>query len=188
MSRIGTQPIAIPHGVTCTLNGRELIVKGPKGELHEKIPSELTVHVTEGELRVVRKGETEKEKALHGLTRMLLQNAVNGVCVGYETRLELEGTGYRVKKEQEKLILTLGFSHPVVVEPTPGVTYDVEGEKEIIIRGIDKQRVGQTAANVRMLRPPEPYKGKGIRYKGEVVRRKPGKAAKVGQAVGGAPA
>lgn len=182
MSRIGRQPIAIPEGVSASLEKEGIMVRGPKGELILPIFAELKVEIKNEEILVNRTKDDKQSRALHGLLRSLIANCIQGVSSGYEKRLELEGTGYRVKKEENKLVLTLGFSHPVVVEPPEGIELNVEGNKEIIIRGIDKQRVGQTAANIRSLKKPEPYKGKGIRYKGEIVRRKPGKAAKVGAA------
>lgn len=186
MSRIGRQPIAIPEGVTLTVEESGIVVKGPKGKLVPPTFPELEIKIEGREVRVTKKGKGDKAGALHGLARSLIANAVKGVVEGYEKRLELVGTGYRVKKEGDKLVLSLGFSHSVIVEPIEGVSLDIEGNKEIIVGGLDKQRVGQVAANIRKLRKPEPYKGKGIRYKGEVVRRKPGKAAKVGAAQGGA--
>lgn len=180
MSRIGRQPVPIPEGVRVSVEGKTIFVKGPKGELiHQTFPK-LDVRIEDKQVRITRKGNDSKSRALHGLLRSLIANAVKGVSVGYEKHLELVGTGYRVKKEGEKLILTLGFSHPVTVEPIEGILLDTQGEKEIIVKGINKQRVGQVAASIRQLRKPEPYKGKGIRYKGEIVRRKPGKTAKIG--------
>lgn len=178
MSRIGKQPIHIPQGVFVTVSDDGVQVKGPHGELTVNLLQGLKVRVEGQTLTVSR--EKEDKRAIHGLLRSVIANAVHGVSTGFEKRLELVGTGYRVKKEGEKLVLTLGFSHPVVVEPVAGVTLETEGEKQIIVRGYDKQLVGQVAANIRLLKKPEPYKGKGVRYQGEVVRLKPGKAAKVG--------
>lgn len=180
MSRIGKQPINLPEGIGVTITRGRVLVKGPKGELQVPSPEGITITLTGQTLRV--QSERNEMKAMHGLIRSLIANAIEGVSTGFEKRLELVGTGYRVKKEGEKLVLALGFSHPVVVEPTAGITFETEGEKEIIIRGLDKQLVGQSAANIRKIKKPEPYKGKGVLYKGEVVRRKPGKAAKVGVA------
>lgn len=184
MSRIGSQPITIPEGITVNVEEDAIVVKGPKGELKQPTFPELEVKIEDQQVRIRRKGNDNKSRALHGLIRSLIANAVKGVSEGYEKRLELVGTGYRVKKEGEKLVLTLGFSHPVEIKPIEGVSLNAEGEKEIIVRGINKQRVGQVAASIRELRKPEPYKGKGIRYKGEVIRRKPGKTAKIGVAQG----
>lgn len=178
MSRIGRQPIAIPEGVTVQEKKGQIVVQGPEGGLEVSIPSSLDVKVADKQIIVQRK--SDKDRAIHGLQRSLIANAVQGVAKGFEKRLELVGTGYRVKQDGDNLTLTLGFSHPVKVEKIEGIILETEGEKEIIIKGIDKQKVGQIAANIRSLRKPEPYKGKGIRYKGEIVRRKPGKAAKVG--------
>lgn len=184
MSRIGRQPITIPEGVTLNVEGNVVVIKGPKGELKQPTFPELDIKIKDQQVHIIKKDNNNKSRALHGLARSLIANAVKGVIEAYEKRLELVGTGYRVKKEGEKLILSLGFSHPVIVESIEGISLDIEGEKEIIVRGIDKQRVGQVAANIRKKRKPEPYKGKGIRYKDEVIRRKPGKAAKIGAAQG----
>lgn len=184
MSRIGAQPIPIPAGCSLAIGADTVTVKGPKGEIELRYPPQLEVKEEAQEVVVRRKDESAR--ALHGLWRSLIANALQGVSVGFEKRLELVGTGYRVKKEGDKLIMSLGFSHPIVVEPEPGISFAVENEKEVIVRGIDKQRVGQVAASIRSRRPPEPYKGKGFHYQGEVVRRKPGKAAKVGAPQGAA--
>ena len=180
MSRIGRQPIAIPEGVTVSQAEGKIVVKGPKGELSFALFPELKVNLEGSEIRLQRR--VDKASALHGLMRALLMNAVIGVTQGFEKHLELVGTVYRAKKEGEKLSLSLGFSHPVIVTPEIGISLDVEEQKEIIVKGIDKYQVGQMAANIRKLRKPEPYKGKGIRYKDEIVKLKPGKAAKVGAA------
>lgn len=185
MSRIGKLPIEIPENVNVVLEDKMIVIKGPKGEIRERLFPKLLVEVKDKKITVTRKKDNDRTKALHGLLRSLIANAVEGVEKGFQKKLELVGTGYRVKKEQDKLILSLGFSHPVFVEPLEGVTLDVEGQKEIIVSGINKQLVGQVAADIRSYRKPEPYKGKGIRYKGEIVRRKPGKAAKVGISQGG---
>lgn len=186
MSRIGKQPIQIPEAVNITLKDEEIVISGPQGEIKETLFPQLHIEIKDKQISITRIKEDDKTRALHGLLRSLIANAVKGVKEGFEKRLELVGTGYRVKKEDDKLVLSLGFSHPVVVDTLEGVTLKVEGQKEIIISGIDKQLVGQVAANIRSFRKPEPYKGKGIRYKGELVRRKPGKAAKVGASQGGA--
>lgn len=162
-----------------------MIVKGPKGELAQAIHPLVTVSVDDGQVNVDRKEDTKFGKSLHGLTRSLIANMVVGVVNGYEKRLELVGTGYRTTKKGQGISMTLGFSHPVEFTPPIGVTIDVEGNTVILVRGIDKHLVGQTAANIRAFRPPEPYKGKGIRYADEHVRRKPGKQAKAGAAAGG---
>ncbi len=186
MSRIGIQPIKIPDNVTVLVEKNSVLIKGPKGELHSPRFPNIKVEVKERIIKVTRTDNNDKTKALHGLARALLANAVKGVVEGYEKCLELVGTGYRVKKEGNGLILNLGFSHPVVVEQEAGIEFEVEAENKIIVRGIDKEKVGLAAAKIRSLRPPEPYKGKGIRYKDEIVRRKPGKVAKVGAAqIGG---
>lgn len=185
MSRIGKQPITIPDDVKIKVEKDVLTINGPKGELKQFLFKELSVQMKDQKIVIERVKENDSAKALHGLLRSLIANAVEGVSKGFEKRLELVGTGYRVKKEGDKLVLSLGFSHPVTIDQTEGISLDIEGQKEIIIKGIDKQKVGQTAAEIRSLRKPEPYKGKGIRYAGEVVRRKPGKAAKVGSGAGG---
>lgn len=182
MSRIGKQPIQIPEEITVSVTDDQVVIKGPKGELKHKLFPELKVEIEGHKVLISQKKESDKTKALHGLLRSLVANAVEGLSKGYEKRLELVGTGYRVKKEGEKLTLSLGFSHPVVIEPLEDTSLEIEGEKKIIIKGIDKQKVGQMAASIRALRKPEPYKGKGIRYEDEIVRRKPGKAAKIGTA------
>lgn len=184
MSRIGKSSIILPAGVKVSELGKEIAIHGPKGELRLPLFPTLTLEITETEVKITRKNDEDKTKALHGLLRSLVANAVVGVTSGFEKRLELVGTGYRAKKEGAKLVLSLGFSHPVIIEPVAGINFELEGDKDIIISGIDKQLVGQVSANIRAFRKPEPYKGKGIRYKGEIVRRKPGKAAKVGSAGG----
>jgi large subunit ribosomal protein L6 len=180
MSRIGKLPIKIPEKVTVKLQNGFLLVEGPLGKLERDIHSLVKVEIKEGRIIVSRKKENKMARSIHGLTRALIANMVEGVSKGYSKTLELHGTGYRVKLEESKLVLRLGFSHPVVVRPSEGIKFGVKGEKEIIVSGIDKQLVSNTAASIRAIAPPEPYKGKGIRYRGEVVRKKPGKAAKVG--------
>jgi len=182
MSRIGQQPIKIPEGVEVDYRQSVLVIKGSKGELKQKIRPELKVEISQGEIKVSRKKNDRFSRSLHGLTRTLIANMIMGVTEGYSKVLKLVGTGYRVKKEGEKLVLSLGFSHPVIVKPIKGVQFEVEGDDTIKIFGTDKGLVGQVAAKIRQIRPPEPYKGKGIRYQGEEVRRKPGKAGKVGAA------
>jgi large subunit ribosomal protein L6 len=180
MSRIGKQPVKIPEGVTLDLQGSVLVVKGPKGELKQKIRPELKVKINQGEVEINRKRNDKFSRSLHGLVRSLVANMVEGVVQGYSKTLKLVGTGYRVSKEGEKLVLSLGFSHPVEIEPVEGIEFEVEDKETIKISGIDKGLVGQVAARIRQIRPPEPYKGKGIRYQDEKVRRKPGKAGKTG--------
>lgn len=178
MSRIGNKPITITEGVTITAEGNVVRVKGPKGELALTLHPLAAAVISDGKVIVSRKDESKLAKSVHGLTRSLLFNMVEGVVSGYEKRLELVGTGYRATKKGSGLSMTLGFSHPIDFPAPAGVTIDVEGNTVIIVRGIDKHDVGQAAANIRALRPPEPYKGKGVRYAGEHVRRKVGKQAK----------
>ncbi|HEY1977241.1 MAG TPA: 50S ribosomal protein L6 [Candidatus Baltobacteraceae bacterium] len=182
MSRIGKLPVAVPSGVNVTLNDGEVLVKGPKGELRQAILSNVvSVKMEDGKVLIERKGEAREHRAAHGLTRTLIANMVEGVSKGYRKSLEIQGVGFRVAKAGEKLNLSLGFSHPVVFEAPRGIALMVEGQNKIHVEGIDKQAVGQVAAEIRGLRPPEPYKGKGIRYAGEVVRKKLGKAGKAGK-------
>jgi len=179
MSRIGKLPVAIPADVTVTIDaGNELTVKGPKGTLSRKLSSDMTIAQEEGKLVVTRPNDLKRFKAMHGLTRTLINNMVVGVTEGYVKRLEINGTGYRAAKDGKKLTLSLGYSHPVVMEDPDGVTSEVEGTNKITVSGIDKEKVGQYAANIREKRPPEPYKGKGIKYENEYIRRKAGKAGK----------
>jgi large subunit ribosomal protein L6 len=176
MSRIGKMPIAIPQGVEININGQHVSVKGPKGELNLEISEPIKVAVEESEIIVSRPDDEQTSKALHGLSRTLIANNVQGVSQGYQKNLEIVGTGYRAVAKGSGIELALGLSHPVIVDPPAGVTLQVEGQNKIIVSGIDKQAVGEVAANIRKLRKPEPYKGKGIRYEGEYVRRKAGKA------------
>lgn len=176
MSRIGKMPIAIPQGVEVNINGQHVSVKGPKGELSVEVSEPIKVVVEENEIIVTRPDEEQTSKALHGLSRTLIANNVQGVSQGFQKNLEIVGTGYRAVAKGSGVELALGLSHPVVVDPPAGVTLQVEGQNKIIVSGIDKQAVGEVAANIRKLRKPEPYKGKGIRYEGEYVRRKAGKA------------
>lgn len=178
MSRIGKKPINIPEGVTISAEKLLIIIKGPKGKLTCPLHRKITLNQEKDSLLVVRKNDLPKTKALHGLTRSLIQNAIVGVTKGYQKELELVGTGYRVAPDPAGISLTLGFSHPVVFKKIDGIEIKLEGNNKILISGIDKQQVGQVAANIRALRPPEPYKGKGIRYADEEVIRKAGKAAK----------
>jgi large subunit ribosomal protein L6 len=179
MSRIGRLPITVPSGVTVNISGENVVVKGPKGQLTRSLPAEMRVNLEGNILTVTRPNDDKKFRAYHGLTRSLLANMVNGVSKGFEKTLEIVGVGYRAEKVGEKLSLRLGFSHQVVVTPPPGITLSVEANTRIKVSGINKEDVGQMAAEIRALRPPDHYKGKGIRYTGEVVRHKPGKAGKV---------
>jgi large subunit ribosomal protein L6 len=178
MSRIGKLPIPVPSGVDVTINGRDVTVKGPKGTLSHTIVEPITVTQSDGALIVERPDDERDSKARHGLTRSLVNNMVVGVTEGYSKTLEIVGTGYRVQARGSDLEFALGFSHPVTVKPPEGITFAVEAPTRFVVSGIDKQRVGEVAANIRKLRKPEPYKGKGVRYAGEVVRRKAGKAGK----------
>ena len=181
MSRIGRQPIPVPANVQVTFgDDNNVAVKGPKGELHRQFPATMTLSREEDQLVVTRPNDEGKQRALHGLSRSLLNNMVVGVTTGFTRTLEVQGVGYRAVLQGTNLQLALGFSHPVIVPAPDGIAFTVEGPR-IHIAGIDKERVGQVAANIRKLRPPEPYKGKGIRYSGEKVRRKAGKAGKVGK-------
>jgi large subunit ribosomal protein L6 len=184
MSRIGRQPITIPEDVKVVLEDKLVVTSGPKGDLTQIIRPEIEVKVKNNMVEVMRESEEKKVKALHGLTRTLIANMIIGVSKGWAKELELHGVGYRARVEGDKLILNLGFSHPVEMIPPGGIKISVVKNK-IIVSGIDKVLVGQVAANIRSLKKPEPYKGKGIRYVGEKVRRKPGKAAQVG--IGGPP-
>jgi large subunit ribosomal protein L6 len=179
MSRIGKMPIAIPSGVTVNIKDRHITVKGPKGELSRSLPPEVIVKVEDGKLTVTRPGDSQRHLAFQGLTRALLANMVEGVSRGFEKTLEIVGVGYRAEKVGDKVSVRVGYSQPVEVRPLPGVTLAVEGTSKIKVIGINKEIVGEMAANIRALRPPDAYKGKGIRYAGEVVRVKPGKAGKV---------
>ncbi|MDO5494636.1 MAG: 50S ribosomal protein L6 [bacterium] len=179
MSRIGRLPIPVPSGVEVKIDGSTVTVKGPKGELSHQIPGQIAVEKGEdGALEVTRPDDERDSRALHGLTRTLINNMVVGVTQGYEKKLEIVGTGYRVLAKGSNLEFNLGFSHPVVVSPPEGITFAVEGPNKFSVSGISKQLVGETAANIRKIRKPEPYKGKGVRYAGEQVRRKVGKAGK----------
>lgn len=178
MSRIGRLPIDVPANVTLTIDGRNVAVKGPKGELTLTVASPIEVTLEDGQVLVTRPDDERESRSLHGLTRTLIANQIVGVTEGYSKSLEVVGTGYRVQAKGAGVEFALGFSHPVVVEPPAGITFEVEGNNKLHIRGIDKQAVGEAAANIRKIRKPEPYKGKGVRYAGEVVRRKAGKAGK----------
>lgn len=185
MSKVGKQPIKISEDVAVEVDDGKVRVKGPKGVLTYKVRPEVKIEIKEGKVLVSRTREGKLAKSLHGLTRTLIANMIKGVSQGWEKRLELHGTGYRAHLEEDALVLTVGFSHPVKIKPVDGIAFKVEGNNQIIISGIDKAQVGQLAAQIRKIRPPEPYKGKGIRYEKEVVRRKPGKAGKVGVGIPG---
>ncbi len=179
MSRIGLKPIEIPAGVTVTVSDDNTVtVKGPKGEISEKLDRAMEVSIEDGTLTVKRPTEQKRHKALHGLSRTLIANMIEGVTEGYEKQLEIIGTGYRAQKSGKKLTLNLGYSHPIEMEDPAGIEVEVPGPNQLIVRGIDKQQVGNYAAVLRDLRRPEPYKGKGVRYKDEQVRRKVGKTGK----------
>ena len=177
MSRIGKQPIEIPDGVNVAVDPGRVTVNGPLGELTQNVPARIKVEKHDGQLVVTRPTERGDDRALHGLTRSLVANMVEGVTSGFEKRLEIQGVGYRASLRGAALELNVGFSHPVVIDAPAGITFEVPTPNEIIVKGIDKQQVGEIAAEVRDVRPPEPYKGKGIRYQGEYVRRKVGKRA-----------
>jgi large subunit ribosomal protein L6 len=177
MSRIGKQPIEVPATVSVSLSPGRVIVNGPLGELSQEVPPRIAIEQADGEIRVTRPTDRGPDRALHGLTRSLVANMVEGVTKGFEKRLEIQGVGYRAALRGTSLELNVGYSHPVVMNPPDGIEFDVPSNTEIVVKGIDKQKVGQTAAEVRKVRPPEPYKGKGIRYQGEYVARKVGKRA-----------
>jgi large subunit ribosomal protein L6 len=177
MSRIGKQPIELPSGVNVAISPGRVQVNGPLGELSQNVPARMVVEQDDGTLVVKRPTERGEDRALHGLTRSLLANMVEGVTKGYEKRLELQGVGYRAALRGTDLELNVGFSHPVVIKPPQGIAFEVPDATTVLVKGIDKQQVGEIAAEVRKVRPPEPYKGKGIRYEGEYVRRKVGKRA-----------
>jgi large subunit ribosomal protein L6 len=175
MSRIGRKPVPVPDGVTVTIDGSHVKVKGPKGELEWRFRQEMTIAQEDGHLVVTRPSDSKDHRALHGLTRALLANMVEGVTTGYRRTLEIIGVGYRAEKKGDKLVLTVGYSHQVEYPEPPGISLSTAGPTVVVIEGIDKAQVGQVAAEIRAVRPPEPYKGKGIRYQGEQVRRKAGK-------------
>jgi large subunit ribosomal protein L6 len=177
MSRIGKRPIEVPAGVNVVLEPGRVAVTGPLGSLQQEIPQRMQIAQEEGIVTVTRPTERGEDRALHGLTRTLIANMVEGVTKGFEKRLEIQGVGYRAALKGTDLELQVGYSHPVVVKPRTGITFEVPTPTQVTVRGTDKQQVGQTAAEIRKVRPPEPYKGKGIRYEGEYVRRKVGKRA-----------
>jgi large subunit ribosomal protein L6 len=177
MSRIGRQPIELPSSVSVALSPGRVQVNGPLGELSQTLPQRMKVEQADGEIRVTRPSERGPDRALHGLTRTLIANMVEGVTKGFEKHLEIQGVGYRASLRGTDLELNVGYSHAVVIKPRAGITFEVPAPNQVTVKGTDKQQVGQTAAEVRAVRPPEPYKGKGIRYRDEVVRRKVGKRA-----------
>jgi large subunit ribosomal protein L6 len=179
MSRIGRQPVNIPSNVQVTINGQDISVKGDKGELNHNIHHKIKISYENDQILVERKKEDKLSKSLHGLTKKLIDNMVEGVSKGFERKLDIIGVGYRAQLTGEKVVINIGYSHPVEVIPPTGISFKVE-KNSIIVSGIDKQLVGQVAANIRKIRKPEPYKGKGIRYSDEIVKTKPGKAAKTG--------
>lgn len=178
MSRIGKKPISVPSGVDVTVDGQDVRVKGPKGELSLVIASPISASVEDGTITVARPDEERESRSLHGLTRTLIENLIVGVTEGYSKQLEIVGTGYRVQAKGQDLEFALGYSHSITVKAPEGISFAVEGQNKVTVSGIDKQQVGEVAANIRKLRKPEPYKGKGVRYAGENVRRKVGKAGK----------
>jgi large subunit ribosomal protein L6 len=177
MSRIGKRPIEVPGGVTVQVEPGRVAVSGPLGSLQQEVPQRMEISQAEGVVTVTRPTERGEDRALHGLTRTLVANMVEGVTKGFEKRLEIQGVGYRATLKGTDLELSVGYSHPVVMKPRTGITFEVPVPTQVVVKGIDKQVVGQTAAEIRKVRPPEPYKGKGIRYEGEYVRRKVGKRA-----------
>src|SRR5205809_6222468 len=177
MSRIGKRPIEVPAGVTVSVETGRVAVAGPLGSLQQEVPQRMQIAQDDGVVTVTRPTERGEDRALHGLTRTLIANMVEGVTKGFEKRLEIQGVGYRAAMQGADLRLDVGYSHPVVMKAPQGISFEVPVPTEIVVKGVDKQQVGQTAANVRKVRPPEPYKGKGIRYEGEYVRRKVGKRA-----------
>lgn len=181
MSRIGKMPITVPAGVTVTIENNFVTVKGPKGELSRQINKNMKLTLDNGVLTVERPNDEKEDRAMHGLSRTLINNMIIGVTQGFSKTLEINGVGYRAAKQGQNINFTLGFSHPVVKEPPAGITFEVPAPNKIVVSGADKEVVGAVAAEIRTLRPPEPYKGKGIRYEGEFVRRKIGKAGAKGK-------
>lgn len=179
MSRIGLNPISIPSGVEINIDDKNLVkVKGPKGELSEQIAPEMEIKIEDGILSVARPTENKRHRSLHGLSRTLIANMIEGVTEGYAKKLEIEGTGYRAQKQGNKLVLGLGYSHPIELEDPEGIEVEVPAANRIVVKGINKQQVGNYASIIRGFRKPEPYKGKGVKYEGEVIRRKVGKTGK----------
>ncbi len=181
MSRIGRKPIDIPQGVEVSIDGNTVRVKGPKGELSQDVHREMRISIAGNRVLVERPSDEPFHRSLHGLTRSLLANMIEGVTKGYSKGLEIEGVGYRAAKSGEKLVLTVGYSHPVEIEPGPGIVFEVPSPTKITVKGLDKQRVGEVAAEIRAVRKPEPYQGKGLHYEGERIRRKAGKTGKAGK-------
>jgi large subunit ribosomal protein L6 len=177
MSRIGRQPIEVPAGVNVAISPGRVQVNGPLGELDQVVPQRMEIQHEEGQILVTRPTDRGQDRALHGLTRTLVANMVEGVTKGFEKKLEIQGVGYRAVLKGTDLELAVGYSHPVLIKPRPGISFEVPVPTQIVVKGTNKQHVGQTAAEIRKVRPPEPYKGKGIRYEGEYVRRKVGKRA-----------
>jgi len=180
MSRIGRKPIPLPAEVEIKLSGNDITVKGPKGELRRSLPHDMRIDITDGVVTVTRPSENRIHRSMHGLTRTLIANMVQGVSEGFRKNLEIVGVGYRAQMAGEKLALQLGYSHPVEMVPPEGIAFSMEGNNRITVAGINKELVGETAAKIRSLRPPDHYKGKGVRYQGEYVRLKAGKAGKAG--------
>lgn len=180
MSRIGRMPVIVPMGVAVEITGNQVTVKGPKGVITKSFHPEMSITLAEGQVRVTRPSDEGFHRSLHGLTRSLLANMVQGVTKGFQKDLEIGGVGYRAQLSGGKLVLALGYSHPVEIAPPSGISFAVEGQNRVSVMGIDKELVGEVAANIRQARPPEPYKGKGIHYVGERLRHKAGKAGKVG--------
>jgi len=179
VSRVGRMPVAVPTGVQVEIKGTSVGVKGPKGELKRTFSPLVGIAMENGQIMVTRNSDRPSERALHGTTRALLANMIHGVSSGFERILEIDGVGYRAEMNGKNLVLYMGFSHPVEVEPPAGITYDVDPKtRQVFVRGFDKEQVGQVAANIRNVRPPEPYHGKGLHYQGEKIRRKAGKAGK----------
>jgi len=178
MSRIGNKPITVPEGVEVKLDGQNITVKGPKGTLEREIHKNMKVTLDNNVITIARPDDQKENRSLHGLTRTLINNMIEGTVNGFEKKLEINGVGYRAQKQGKKLVLTLGYSHPVEMEEPEGITFEVPNPNEIIVKGIDKEKVGQTAAVIRTKRPPEVYRGKGIKYAEEVIRRKEGKTGK----------
>jgi large subunit ribosomal protein L6 len=175
MSRVGVKPITIPSGVDVKVDGQKVTIKGPKGTISREFHSDITISVEEGQIKVSRPSDEKHHRALHGTTRSLLANMVEGVTNGFQRGLDIVGVGYRANKQGNKLVLSLGYSHPVEYTPEAGIEIEVPSQTKIIVKGVDKERVGQVAAEIRAFRKPEPYKGKGIKYDDEVIRRKEGK-------------
>ena len=178
MSRIGKRPIPIPQKVEIAVDGQQVTVKGPKGELSRSLPAEVEITQEDGTILVTRRNESRAARQRHGLSRTLVANMVEGVSQGFQRRLEIQGVGYRAQVQGRNLVLNVGYSHPVQIEPPDGIQLAVENNTNVVVTGINKEDVGNVAAKIRSVRPPEPYKGKGIRYAGEIVRRKAGKAGK----------